>query len=261
MMLKYLNHLIHESDVDTDQHEKVAVFELKNDIEEDELDEWAKRFRQNYCKDEDIDFLRKGTGFSREDYLVNRIFPDKTDKLGPATRAGDFSELLVYDYLEFLFGFKVLKERYVAKFNRNSSTQGTDVIGYKINNNSNDVIVTFEVKSAASGNKVIPKLQEAVDHSLKDPFRKAESLNAYKQRYYFKGDIKTALEIERFQDKPDIPYREQYGAVAVHDINTYSENSVKKVDVKGQKRTLIIIKREKLMDLIHDLYERASKCK
>ena len=69
-----------------------------------------------------------------------------------------------------------------------------------------------------------------------------------------------AQQIRRFQNKPDNPYVEKYGAAAVHDIKNYSESVLKAVDLKGGSRWLIVIKRAELMRLVHSLYERAAKC-
>lgn len=37
-----------------------------------------------YGNDAFLDEFREGTGLSRSEYLLNMVFPDKTDGLGPA---------------------------------------------------------------------------------------------------------------------------------------------------------------------------------
>jgi hypothetical protein len=79
------------------------------------ISDWAKAFRQNYCPDAEIDALIAGTPHSRTGYLNEIIFPDKHVAPGPSVRAGDFAELLVSDYLEFLLGYWVPRGKYSEK--------------------------------------------------------------------------------------------------------------------------------------------------
>lgn len=262
--MRYLGFLKQLPDIITDNGDKIEVFELNSNIDEISLDEWANSFRQNYCNDAILDQLIDGTGMTKEEYLLSQKFPDKVDGFGPGTRSGDFGELLVSDFLEYLLGYTVPRERYKNKFNRSSSTQGTDVIAYKISgkpSDPNDELVTFEVKAQASGKAPQNRLQSAIDDSFKDPIRKGETLSALKQLYIEKGQYDKKQQIQRFQNMPDKPYIDRYGAAAVHDITTFSETLLKSVDLKGEPRWLIVIKRDNLMKFVHSLYERASKCK
>lgn len=260
--MEYLKYLIRQKDIKTDDGETVEVYELSDDIDASSFDEWAIHFRNQYCSDEIIDMLVNGSGLTREEYLLKNKFPDATEAFGPGTRSGDFAELLVADYLEFILGYFVPRQRYKNKFNRNSSTQGTDVIALKMlseNKSPNDEFVTFEVKAQSSSGTPKNRLQDAIDDSYKDAIRKGESLNALKQIYLEKGDIRKATFIERFQNKPDHPYVEKYGAAAVHTTDTFSESLIKKV--KNQdKLWMIVIKKNNLMNLIHELYRRAAQC-
>lgn len=258
--MEYLKSLIKQEDIVTKDGNTVEIYELFG-TEESVLEEWGKHFRQNYCDDGLLDLLVIGTGMTKKEYLCTQKFPDKNDDFGPATRSGDFAELLISDYLEFVLGYIVPRERYKNKFNRNSSTQGTDVIGFKIHGNkpaADDEFITFEVKAQASGKIAKNRLQDAVNDSHKDAIRKGETLSALKQIYIEKGNYEKAAQVERFQNKPDRPYTEKYGAAAVHSTTTYSDDLIKKVELKGSKRWMIVIKRDNLMNLIHRLYEVAS---
>ena len=73
----------------------VEVWEFRHDDEEEVLSAWAKHFRNHYCLDCDIDFMRGRT--PRRDYLNDLKFPCRATKLGPGVRAGDFGEILVAD--------------------------------------------------------------------------------------------------------------------------------------------------------------------
>ncbi len=261
--MKYLNYLTKIKDMTTAEGEVVEVFELSSAIDEAVFGEWAAHFRQNYCRDELLELVVHGTDLTKEEYLLAHKFPDKSEGFGPGTRSGDFAELLVSDYLEFTLGYHVHRERYKNKFNRNSSTQGTDVIAFKtrgIKPSADDEFLTFEVKAQASGKVAQNRLQDAVADSYKDAIRKGETLSALKQIYIEKGEVGKANQVERFQNKPDRPYTERYGAAAVHDTTTYSETLIKDVKVSGSKRWMIVIKRDNLMSLVHKLYEVAAQC-
>lgn len=262
--LDYLNCLVKQKDIITDEGNIVEVFELSNNIADEYFDEWARHFRQQYCNDNIIDSLVNGTGLTRKEFLLKMKFPDKSNDFGPATRSGDFCELLISDYLEYTLKYYVPRERYQVKFNRNSSTQGTDVIAlkmiYDIKDDPKDELVTFEVKGQATHGKAKNRLQDAVNDSFKDSVRKGECLSAIKQRFIEKNDIEKAIFIERFQNKPDRPYIEKTGAAAIHESETFSTDLTKTVSTKGEKLWMIVIKRENLMDLIHELYRRAAQC-
>lgn len=259
--MRYLDSLVKIKDINTNEGEIVEVFELLPNIDDEAFNEWATFFRQNYCVDDILDLLIQGTGMTKQEYLLSQKFPDAKEGFGPGTRSGDFAELLVSDYLEFILGYVVHRERYKNKFNRSSSTQGTDVIGYKLYGtkpSSNDELVTFEVKAQASGIEAKNRLQDAINDSYKDAIRKGETLSALKQIYIEKSNYEKASQVERFQNKPDRPYTEKYGAAAVHDTTTYSEELIKKVELNGSKRWMIVVTRDNLMNLVHRLYEVAS---
>lgn len=259
--MRYLDSLVKVKDINTNEGEVVEVFELLPNIDGEAFNEWATIFRQNYCVDEILDLLIHGTGMTKQEYLLSQKFPDASDGFGPGTRSGDFAELLIFDYLEFTLGYIVHRERYKNKFNRNSSTQGTDVVGFKFvgyKPSSADEFITFEVKAQASGTKAKNRLQDAIDDSYKDAIRKGETLSALKQIYIEKGNYEKASQVERFQNKPDRPYTEKYGAAAVHDTTTYSEDLISNVKLNGSKRWMIVVKRDNLMNLVHRLYEVAS---
>ena len=85
-------------------------------------------------------------------------------------------------------------------------------------------------------------------------------MSALKQIYIEKGNLEKASKVERFQNKPDRPYIEKTGAAAVQDSNTYSEDLIKTSKTNNDKRWMIVIRRDNLMNLVHKLYEVASQC-
>lgn len=101
----------------------VRIWEIAHQPDGQVLSEWAQHIRRHYCPDEEIDPMRKGTGLSRADYLRTLKLPDKAKGLGPATRSGDFGELLIADFLQYVLGYWVPRSRYDRKNTRNESAK------------------------------------------------------------------------------------------------------------------------------------------
>jgi len=255
---------------------EVEVWEFQHQDDEHVLSLWAKHFRNHYCLDTEIDFL-KGRR-TRQDYLNDIKFPCKTTKLGPGIRAGDFGEILVADYLEWLLGYWVPRVRWSSKVVRDESPKGSDVIGFhfhKTNGETSpkDVLAVFEAKtkfSSSGGNR----LQDAINDSAKDHLRIDESLNFVKQILFERRQIDQAQRIERFQSPVDIPYKESYGAAVLISDEHYNAGILEESDCgkipksakskefiphpNGKNLILLVIKGPSMMDLVHELYRRAA---
>lgn len=243
----------------------VEVWELQHQNDDTVLSAWAKHLRNQYCLDEQLDPLRKGTNYSRAEYLINIKFPDRAEGLGPSIRAGDFAEILVADYVEFLLQYWVPRTRYANKTIRNESAKGSDVIGFKLvgkgKDSRQDALAIFETKTDFSGRGSASRLQDAVDDSAKDPTRKAESLNAIKQRFLELERLSDAEKVERFQNPVDRPYQEHYGAVAVFSTRRFDRSSIAQTDASSHPSAnlaLLVIHGSDLMKLVHELYLRAA---
>jgi hypothetical protein len=247
----------------------IPVWVLGHDLADAKMmSDWARYFRSHYCSDGELAFL-KPPGMSNADYLRDLKFPHRTEKPGPSIRAGDFAELLVADYLEYLREYLVYRTRYDRKTIINESTKGSDVLGFKKKLNlisDQDELLIFEVKAKASPTKGKSKkvnvLQTAIDHSMKDEVRLAESLNAMKQRLYDKGDYSSIAVVGRFQQESDHPYRRRYGAAAVYTSSSVDgptlalSNSASHPSKNALE--LIVIHGSLLMKLVHALYELAA---
>lgn len=250
----------------TSDGKEVEVWEFLHKNDNAILSAWAKHFRNHYCFDTEIDYWRKGFKYTRADYLNNIKFPDPKSAPGPSIRAGDFGEILVADFLEFLLGYWVPRTRYGAKTIGNESTKGCDIIGFKILKEGKisvkDTMAIFEVKAQFSGKKPKPRLQDAIDGSAKDHTRKAESLNAIKQRLHGLKEFDEAEKIDRFQNDVDYPYKEVYGAVAfieeaLLDTGIIS-SAITATHPYSGNLALIVIKGAEMMPLVHELYRRAA---
>jgi hypothetical protein len=248
----------------------VKVFELDIDHDDDPaLTEWAKHFREHYCLDSQIDRLRRGTKKSRAEYLTELVFPDESDDFGPATRSGDFAEILIADLLESQFGFWTPRTRYDDKLVRNESPKGTDVLGFKFGGtdpskpSKKDTLISFESKAQLSGKKPKARLQDAVADSTKDVYRISESLNAMKRRLIARQDDEAADRVERFQDGMAVPYIRMSGAAAIFSSSVFDAAHISKTTDCSEHENvsnlmLVIIHSKTLMKFVHSFYERAA---
>ena len=264
---KHLSWLVETSEeILTADGVKIKVLELQHQNDSTVLSEWAKYFRNHYCKDEEIDFFRKGPNLSRSDFLKTIKFPSQTIAPGPSIRSGDFGEILVADYLEFSLEYWVPRTRYGHKTVINESTKGSDILGFKFVNegkeSSDDVLAIFESKSQFSGTNCKARLQDAVNDSSKDYLRKAESLNAISQRLYDEGRLDEASKIARYQDHIDHPYKEVSGAAALFSTNVFDSEVIKSTTAENHPNknhlALVVIRGINMMDLVNELYRRAA---
>lgn len=244
----------------------VQVFEFCCTNDDPTMSAWAKHFRNHYCLDGDIDILRRGTPHSRSEYLNTIKFPDRSAPPGPSIRAGDFGEVLVADYLQYCLGYWVPRTRYANKAVRNESTKGSDIIGFRFfrvdKESPKDILAIFESKAQFSSKQNTSRLQDAIDDSAKDQVRKAESLNAIKQRFFDLRNLDDLKKVERFQDPEDKPYIEISGAAALISHHLYDATLLSSTNSLGHPNSgnlhLIIIRGDSFMDLVHELYRRAA---
>ncbi len=253
--------------LNTTDGKTVEIWELQHNSDGAILSSWAKHLRNHYCSDDKIDSLCSGTGLTHRDYLNQIKFPDSKFAPGPSIRSGDFGEILVADFLEYILNFWVPRTRYDNKNIRNESTKGSDIIGFHFVRSDKidplDELAIFEAKTRFSkSNNNTPRLQDAVNDSGKDKIRKAETLNAIKQRFLDRNEKDNAKRIERFQNEEDNPYSEIYGAVALFDSIFFHCDIESKTDSLNHpfstNLTMIIIKGDNMTNLVNELYRRAA---
>lgn len=252
----------------TKEGKEIKILYLQPIDENTVLDEWAEHFREQYRYMDDLDFQRDGTGLSREEFLRDFVFPDTKKAPGPSVRVGDFCELLVADYIEYVSNFYVPRTRYRGKINRDSSPQGSDLLGFKTGKKASerDVALIYEVKGTSdpkSAKKGYQRLQDAVDDSNKDLVRYAESLNATKMKLRDLNEMEQVSIVTRFQNRTDRPYVIKYGASAVLTEEKYNEEDLKLVSTEGHHSKhveLLVIHTDNLKKLIDEMYRRAAIC-
>ena len=266
-------HLVWLNPLDTKQTadgKDIKIYELNYDLTNTAIfSSWARHFRNHYCLDSNIERLIQGTTQTKAEYLNNIKFPESNVN-GAKTRAGDFGEILVSDFIEYILNFWVPRTRFSERQNRNNPTQGIDVIGFKSDNyalnNRNDKLIIFEVKCKLTGvNKSYTKdrMMDAINDSKKDySLRKAEALNGLKSWYLLRDKETEANAVQRFQNPKDFPFEELSGATSIILNEAYDEEKLIEVDSSQhpnkEKLMLILIKGQDLMTLVHKLYERAA---
>jgi uncharacterized protein DUF1837 len=245
---------------------QIEIWALEPQEDEAILSAWARHFRQHYVSDEDLPAMVDGTDLDHGQYLRTIVFPDAKTLPGPSLRSGDFGEILVADYIELMLGYWCPRElRYQDRWNRNESTKGCDIIGFKFASEQpshrDDELFIFESKSGMS-QTTANRLQDAIDDSVKDKLREAMTLNALKRRLLLKGDIEQANRIKRFQNQAARPFRRINGAAAILDDAVFAEMDLAAADASDHPNIhqlrLIVIKGPSLMKLVHALYERAA---
>lgn len=243
----------------------IEIWALQPKDDEELLSAWARHFRQHYISDLELPFMAGGTGKTNAEYLREVLLPDRKEAPGPSLRAGDFGEIIVADYIEYFLGFWCPRElRYQDRWNRNESTKGCDVIGFKFADASegpNDELFIFEAKSGMTSSTA-HRLQDAINDSIKDKLREAMTLNALKRRFFNKGALAEALRITRFQNEADRPFRRINGAAAILDDAVFAATDLTLADAAKHPNQanlrLIVIRGPSLMSLIHELYKRAA---
>lgn len=265
-MLEYLKWIKKIGGEQTGNNKNVDIFEFQYEYDDIIMNEWAKHFRQQYCSEIDLDEESQANKLSKSEYLLQIKFPTEHGAPGPSIRAGDFAEILIADFIQFTLNYCVPRTRYDCKTIRNESTKGCDIIAFKpeISTNSNDdEMLIVEVKAQFSGNEPKNRLQDAIDDSKKDISRLAESLNAMKQRLKYRGEKSNAAIVQRYQNATDTPYKRRMGAATVQSTHLYDSNLINIATTEGHPDdniSLLVIKGDNLMSLVHDLYRRASIC-
>lgn len=263
-MLNYLYNLSQEGSLITNEGKNIDIYRLDINLEETILNEWASHFRRQYCDDKNLSKCCSGTGIDKQEWLLKYKFPSDKIPPGPSTRAGDFGELLIADYIEYICSYYVPRIKYSTKINPNTSAQGSDVIGLKMGEyaDKNDELYVVEVKTRASmRSETENRLQEAINDSSKDIERLGFSLSAIKQRL-IELDKEEYKIIERFQNIADRPYKLKYGASAIYTTEMLDEEKIKEIKIPDGKNSmsLFIIHIDNLMNFINELYRRASLC-
>ncbi len=246
----------------TSDGKDVRVFRFNYQEDDALLNAWAEHFRKNYCSDQDLDALCAASGMTRLEYLRDVVFPSTTAP-GPSVRSGDFSEILVADYIQFLMGYTVPRTRYDRKDSRDSSSKSIDVLGFKFIDpdapGDNDELLTCEVKASLTA-PASNNLQDAVEGATRDfETRLPFALNAAYLRLRDRGEVETAAALERFMNKVARPYRNISGAVLLCTDAGWNDTLITESSAEHLNPHLVLFafRGNDLMNLTNRLYEIA----
>lgn len=175
--MEYINGYKAEESLYTKDGKEISVLRLEVENEEKVLDEWATHFREQYRYMEDLDFERHGTRRTRQEHLRDYVFPSDSVRPGPSIRVGDFCEILVADYIEFVCNYYVPRIRYRDKFNRNTSPHGSDVLGFKMRKKASTTALFRLIHKFLSLTQLLPPMyhQNLQSLSLLHPYHDYQS--------------------------------------------------------------------------------------
>lgn len=238
------------------------------------LDDWALHIRRHYISDVELENSCKELSLSTEEYLRTFKIPQKKDNMGPTARSNTLSEILFSDLVEFVYGYTVPRVRQKNMSGKTVSEHGTDVIGYKFFNpdktpSTKDKLIAVEVKAVLSKKDMGVFESSTTDSSNKDVHRIALTLDYLKNKLRILNENEMADEIVRFQKKTQMDYDIEYAAGGMTCLRKLKPEAGEKTlvipDVDGNLLKLTsgskiyFVHGERLMQLVHSIYERCIK--
>ena len=194
----YIDWIIEEKGITIKDGISINCYRI--DYKEDDtiLDDWALHIRRNYIENEDMLLDADINGMTVEQYLYDRVIPQRNEALGPTARSG-----------------------------KNNSEHGTDVIAYKYfngcgNPSEKDELIATEVKAVLTGTGYAP-LENAIKESKKDEQRLARTIDHCRKRLKELGNVEQSCEVARFLLKPDNNYKLTYGAAGISSRQTVDQ--------------------------------------
>ena len=263
----YIDWIIEEKGITIKDGIPINCYSIDYKDDDTILDDWALHIRRNYIKDEDLLFDAEINGMNVEQYLHDRVIPQRNEELGPTARSGDITEILVSDLLEFIFGYSVPRYKQKNRSGKNNSEHGTDVIAYKYfngydNPSEKDELIATEVKAALTSTGYAP-LENAIKESKKDEQRLARTIDHCRKRLKELGNLEESSEVARFLLKPDNNYKLTYAAAGISSCQTVDQEI--KLSASGEelhistKQRIFFIHGKTLMNLAHKIYERCKR--
>ena len=213
----------------------IEVWEVRHLPDDGTLSAWARHFRNHYCLDSDIDALCPPR--TRQQYLEDIKFPSRNSALGPSVRAGDFGEILIADYLQWLLGFWVPRVRWNAKIVRDESSKGSDVIGFRMVDHAavspGDTLAVFESKTKFSSGSTTNRLQDAINDSGKDHIRIDESLDTIHQAAFVREGRHRPGQASRALRESETFHVSFFRAAALYSSDQFQSTEIRAADCQN----------------------------
>jgi hypothetical protein len=265
---QYLRWLIAEEGITFSDGMPLTCYRIEYNTDEDILNDWAIHIRKHYINDNDLADGSQCWDMSIEEYLRTFIIPQRNEHFGPTARSSDLSEILFADLLEFILGYTVPRCKQYGRSGKNNSEHGTDVIGYRFQNQNKqpskaDELITVEVKAMLSKDNPADAIASSASDSAKDEQRFAHTLDYYRKKLRFLGKKEESEEIARFMQKTERNYILSHIAGAMASQESLSGNVL--VGIAGEDLSISVntsvfyIHGKQLMNLVHNVYERCIK--
>ncbi len=262
---KYINNLTFEKDITLDNGSVIHCYSIDNNFVEVILNDWALHIRRNYVSDDALELIC-GFGVDRYKYLLDRIpnvINSSLEKFKYRTITGEFAEILVMDFREFVQKEEVFRGRWEAKSTPTAPIQGCDIVSFIIDSKTKDkdqLIITESKSQLSSTNYDV--LLDAAKDSEKDSTRIGMTLAFLAELYANEKDVEQCKKVARFIRKAEEPYIEKFEGSGLTIDSALSEENAKNAlnNYFGSPKNLYFIYGNGLKDLAYDLYERALKC-
>ncbi len=272
---EYLRWIIKEDGVIKDNSIQLKCYRIEYNNDPDVLDDWALHIRRHYIPDDELEEDCTLLGLTSEEYLRSSVIPQKDVHLGPTSRSNTITEILISDLLEFVYGFHVPRIRQTNMSGTTVSEHGTDVIGYQFEKedktpSSKDKLIAAEVKAVLSKADT-SVIKSAVEDSVKDEYRVAQTLNYMRKKLKHYGKLEESKDIERFQLKTKYDYSIFYVPAGITSLAELDEVTVgeekihiiPEIDGNDLKlchgNCIFFVHGKNLMKLTHEVFERCTK--
>lgn len=264
---KYINWITEEKGVVFEDNTPLKCYTLDYTLDDDVFDDWALHIRKHYIPDDELTESLNINSLSAEEYLRQFIIPQKTDEFGPSSRSNDITEILISDILEFIYGYKVPRCKQQNRSGKTQSEHGTDIIAYRFHKDiktpsKNDELIAAEVKAQLTSNDA-NSIIDAANDSKKDEHRFAHTLDYYRKKLKYIGNVSESKEVARFQQKTENDYKVTFIGAAVSSQLDIPDKVImgitgEQLCIKSNQK-IFYIHGKKLMDLTHEIYERCIK--
>lgn len=264
---KYIDWIVTEEGVTLENNTPIYCYRIDYQANDEILDDWALHIRRQYESDEELSIDSTANHMNCEDYLRKYIIPQRDDILGPTVRAGDITEILIADLLEFILGYTVPRCKQRNRSGKCNSEHGTDVIAYRFSRkdkkpNDRDELIAAEVKAQLTSTDYTV-IEKAISDSKKDEHRLARTIDYYRKKLRMLGNISDAKDIARFLFKPENDYQIKYIAAGISSSKQIKQTI--KLSISGDEiilssnQKVFYVHGKDLMRLTHQIYERCTK--
>jgi hypothetical protein len=262
---RYINWFVKENNVTLEDGFPIICYRLDYELDDNAFHEWAIHIRRHYESDEDLKDSLLETRMSLENYLRSQVIPQKDDLFGPTSRSTDFTEIMISDLFEFVYGYDVPRCKQANRSGKTLSEHGSDILAYKFykpdkSPSKKDELLVIEVKGNLTSDNYRPIVDSVTDSHKYDTDRHTHTLNYYRKKLKYLKHFDQVDDVARFQQKSENDYLITYIPSAVISRTTIPDNiilGINGIDLElRDNNKVFLVHGKKLMDLAHTIYER-----